>query len=144
MFADVCVMYTTGRRLEALLPVFLWALSGRVHYSWTRIMPRKSTPVYHGHPCMVHSYSNTLFPYLCVLRAESTKGPMYAAWAVRLAMTLLALAAGGVARADIYSFVDADGVTHFSNVPVDKRFRLLLATPGQEERAEPRHGEWLG
>lgn len=33
------------------------------------------------------------------------------------------------ARADIYSFVDEAGVTHFSNVPTDGRFRLLLAAP---------------
>jgi len=57
-------------------------------------------------------------------------------------MTLLTAAAGGVAHADIYSFVDAAGVTHFSNVPVDKRYHLLLATP-VEARAQPRPGKWL-
>jgi len=67
---------------------------------------------------------------------------MYHPWALRFAMTLLAAAAGGVAHADIYSFVDAAGVTHFSNVPVDKRYRLLLATP-VEARAQPRPGKWL-
>src|SRR3981081_4036173 len=55
---------------------------------------------------------------------------------------LLAVAAGEVAHADIYSFVDAAGVAHFSNVPVDKRYRLLLATP-VAERAEPGPGKWL-
>lgn len=34
-----------------------------------------------------------------------------------------------IARADIYSFVDEAGVTHFSNVPTDGRYRLLLAAP---------------
>lgn len=34
-----------------------------------------------------------------------------------------------VARADVYSFTDATGVTHFSNVPSDSRFELLLVTP---------------
>jgi soluble lytic murein transglycosylase-like protein len=33
---------------------------------------------------------------------------------------------GSMARADIYVFVDADGVTHFSNVPVDERYEVLL------------------
>src|SRR5437762_14357376 len=66
---------------------------------------------------------------------------MHARWAVRLAMTVLAAAAGGVAHADIYSFVDGSGVTHFSNVPVDNRYRLLLATP-VEEGAE-HDGKWL-
>src|SRR3984893_3067308 len=67
---------------------------------------------------------------------------MSSPWAVRLATMLLAVAAGEVAHADIYSFVDAAGVTHFSNVPVDKRYRLLLATP-VEAGAEPRPGKWL-
>jgi soluble lytic murein transglycosylase-like protein len=61
---------------------------------------------------------------------------------VRLATILLAVAAGEVAHADIYSFVDGAGVTHFSNVPVDERYRLLLATP-VEAGAEPRPGKWL-
>jgi soluble lytic murein transglycosylase-like protein len=33
------------------------------------------------------------------------------------------------ARADIFAFTDGRGVTHFSNVPVDGRYRLLLETP---------------
>src|SRR5438045_5466816 len=66
---------------------------------------------------------------------------MHARWAVRLAMTLLAAAAGGFAHADIYSFVDGAGVTHFSNVPVDDRYRLLLATPVEEGAEHP--GKWL-
>jgi soluble lytic murein transglycosylase-like protein len=33
------------------------------------------------------------------------------------------------ARADIYGFTDARGVTHFSNVPVDRRVRLVLEAP---------------
>jgi soluble lytic murein transglycosylase-like protein len=48
---------------------------------------------------------------------------------------LLAAGAAGVARADIYSFVDSAGVTHFTNVPVDVRYRLLLATPREEQGA---------
>src|SRR5580704_17052152 len=67
---------------------------------------------------------------------------MTSPWAVLFATMLLAVAAGEVAHADIYSFVDEAGVTHFSNVPVDKRYRLLLATP-VVERAEPRAGKWL-
>lgn len=45
---------------------------------------------------------------------------------------LLVAGAAGVARADIYSFVDSAGVTHFTNVPVDSRYHLLLATPQEE------------
>lgn len=49
-------------------------------------------------------------------------------------MTVLAVQAGSVARADIYTFTDDGGVVHFSNVPVDGRYRLLLAAP-PEKRA---------
>ena len=46
------------------------------------------------------------------------------------AILILALAAApSLARADIYSFTDANGVTHFSNVPSDSRYRLLIAAP---------------
>jgi len=34
---------------------------------------------------------------------------------------------------DIYSFVDTAGVMHFSNVPADTRYRLLLAAPAEEK-----------
>ena len=61
---------------------------------------------------------------------------------LRLALTLLAAGAADLAQADIYSFVDGSGVTHFSNVPVDGRYRLLLATPPQERVARPEN--WLG
>jgi soluble lytic murein transglycosylase-like protein len=33
----------------------------------------------------------------------------------------------GVAHADIFAFTDSNGVTHFSNVPSDSRFKLLIA-----------------
>src|SRR2546429_7300796 len=91
---------------------------------------------------MVHTYCKIhAYPTCHVLRAESKREPMHSPWAVRLAMTALAAAAGGVAHADIYSFVDTAGVTHFSNVPVDGRYRPLLATP-VEARAPPPPGEW--
>ena len=53
------------------------------------------------------------------------------------AVMLFLLGAGGTAQADIYSFVDSAGVTHFTNVPVDARYRLLLATPPEERKARP-------
>jgi len=65
---------------------------------------------------------------------------MRTSWAVRLTMTLVTTVAG-VAQADIYGFVDAAGVTHFSNVPDDKRYRLVLATPTEQPRTHP--GKWL-
>jgi len=46
-----------------------------------------------------------------------------------LILILAVAAAPGLARADIYSFTDADGITHFSNVPSDTRYKLLIAAP---------------
>lgn len=67
---------------------------------------------------------------------------MRAAFLLLLPLTLVAVGAAGPTRADIYSFVDGAGVTHFSNVPVDGRYRLLLATPAEERAVRPEN--WLG
>ena len=50
-----------------------------------------------------------------------------------------------LARADIYSFVDEAGVTHFSNVPTDGRYRLVLAAPPAPAAAPAPGGntQWL-
>jgi soluble lytic murein transglycosylase-like protein len=45
-----------------------------------------------------------------------------------LAILLFATAAE-VARADIYMFTDAGGVTHYSNVPVDPRYERVICEP---------------
>lgn len=45
-----------------------------------------------------------------------------AAWVAALALGAVA----GDVRADIYSYVDADGVVHYTNVPADPQFALLL------------------
>jgi soluble lytic murein transglycosylase-like protein len=41
-------------------------------------------------------------------------------------LILAVAAAPGFARADVYSFTDANGSTHFSNVPTDSRYQLLI------------------
>src|SRR6516162_8793997 len=66
---------------------------------------------------------------------------MRPAMPLRLVVALLAAGGGELAHADIYSFVDESGVTHFTNVPVDARYRLLLATPPEERKARPEN--WL-
>jgi len=51
-----------------------------------------------------------------------------------LIATLLVLGVAS-ARADFYSFVDARGVVHFSNVPVDARYQFLLASPREKTQS---------
>jgi soluble lytic murein transglycosylase-like protein len=59
------------------------------------------------------------------------------------------LAAAGASHADIYAFVDDDGTTHFSNVPVDRRYVLVLgstedgAAAKSESEANPLEGSLL-
>jgi soluble lytic murein transglycosylase-like protein len=53
----------------------------------------------------------------------------------------------GFARADIFAFTDSNGVTHFSNVPSDSRFKLLIASspdPAAAAAAAPGKAvDWL-
>ena len=54
-----------------------------------------------------------------------------------IAILFLAVAAApGLARADVYSFTDASGITHFSNVPTDSRYQLLIAAPTEAVASE--------
>jgi hypothetical protein len=62
-------------------------------------------------------------------------------WKQQLALGVLCSGVAVGARADIYSFVDPNGVTHFSNVPNDSRYRLLLVTPTEERVDRTEH--WL-
>src|SRR5689334_3073907 len=59
-----------------------------------------------------------------------------------LCFATAALLAGGISRADIYFYVDPSGLSHFSNVPSDQRYRLLLAT-ASAEGAAPDAARWL-
>jgi soluble lytic murein transglycosylase-like protein len=59
---------------------------------------------------------------------------------------LLAVAAApGLARADVYSFTDAGGIAHFSNVPIDSRYQLLItsATDGAAAPTKEHAIDWL-
>lgn len=53
---------------------------------------------------------------------------------------LVFLAAGTLlpvaASADIYSYTGEDGAVHFTNVPTDKRFRVVLRTPREASGGE--------
>ena len=67
------------------------------------------------------------------------------AWS-NLIVLLAVAAAPGLARADVYSFTDANGVSHFSNVPADPRYQLLIsAAPieGVAVTAKDKSVDWL-
>ena len=51
----------------------------------------------------------------------------------------------GFAHADIFAFTDSNGVTHFSNVPSDSRFKLLIAaSPNPAATVAPgKKVDWL-
>lgn len=59
-------------------------------------------------------------------------------------LTLIVLAVPfATARADIYSFVDEDGVTHYTNVPDDTRFVLFQKTGDDRVEMSPvRAASW--
>lgn len=51
-----------------------------------------------------------------------------------LVPAVLALLSGPV-QADIYAFVDSNGVRHLSNVPNDPRYKLVMRTPAYSKQA---------
>jgi soluble lytic murein transglycosylase-like protein len=66
------------------------------------------------------------------------------AW-FNLLILLIVCVAPGLSRADVYSFTDPNGVTHFSNVPADSRYQLLIATPTDAVASAPKEKsiDWL-
>jgi soluble lytic murein transglycosylase-like protein len=60
-------------------------------------------------------------------------------------LILAVITVPGLARANIYGFTDAGGVTHFSNVPSDARYQLLIASdePTEMPAAKTHAIDWL-
>ena len=58
---------------------------------------------------------------------------------LRLTLACATLAAAApAARADIFSFIDEQGIAHYSNVPNDARFELMLKSAPQQSEAGAR------
>jgi soluble lytic murein transglycosylase-like protein len=57
-------------------------------------------------------------------------------------IVLICLTGSGAARADIYAYTDAAGVTHYSNVPVDPRYVRVIAEPSIPAAAAPSNAQW--
>lgn len=55
---------------------------------------------------------------------------------------MICLAAPVVSRADIYAFTDASGVTHYSNVPADPRYAVVISEPVLPAVAAATTSEW--
>lgn len=53
-----------------------------------------------------------------------------------LLLTILLFALAPSAEADIYTYTDANGIAHFSNVPVNKNDKVVVATQRDENRSE--------
>lgn len=69
---------------------------------------------------------------------------------IRAACWVLVVALGAVApvcRADIYAYTDSSGTTHFSNVPDDPRYKLIVRAPVETPVGVPadarRAAAWL-
>lgn len=58
-----------------------------------------------------------------------------------LLLTILLFALAPSAKADIYTYTDASGIVHFSNVPDHKNFKIVVAAQRDENRSEPPRGQ---
>jgi len=56
-------------------------------------------------------------------------------WRLLVSLLPITLLLAGPARADIYAFVDSNGIRHLSNVPNDPRYKLVMRTPAYRKEA---------
>ena len=54
---------------------------------------------------------------------------------IRILLLLVLTVSAGIARADIYRYVDADGAVQFTNVPPDSRYKVYLKE--KKKKADP-------
>ena len=60
-----------------------------------------------------------------------------------LFLVTLLMAGGAVAHTRIYTYVDAVGVKHFTDLPDDNRYRLLILTPNERTQSGERYSRAL-
>lgn len=58
-----------------------------------------------------------------------------------LLSTILLFALAPSAEADIYTYTDANRIVHFSNVPDNKKYKIIVATQRDENSSELPHGQ---
>lgn len=58
-----------------------------------------------------------------------------------LLLTMMLFALAPSAKADIYTYTDASGIVHFSNVPDNKNFKIVVAAQRDENRSESARGQ---
>ncbi len=56
-------------------------------------------------------------------------------WRLLAGLVPITLALAGPVQADIYAFVDGNGVRHLSNVPNDPRYKLVMRTPAYRKES---------
>jgi soluble lytic murein transglycosylase-like protein len=63
---------------------------------------------------------------------------MRALYALPLLIPVASVAAGQAAGASVFAFTDPQGIVHYSNVPADARFELVLAAPREGQDLSPK------
>jgi len=56
-------------------------------------------------------------------------------WRLLTGLVPAILAFSGPVQADIYAFVDGNGIRHLSNIPNDTRYKLVMRTPAYRKEA---------
>ena len=81
----------------------------------------------------------TEFTYLRNSRQCAYSVRMRALYALPLLIPVASVAAGQAVGGSVFAFTDPQGIVHYSNVPADTRFQLVLPAPrgGQELHGGP-------
>jgi soluble lytic murein transglycosylase-like protein len=75
----------------------------------------------------------TEFTYLRNTNHRAYSLGMPVLYALPLLIPVASVAAGQAVGGSVFAFTDPQGIVHYSNVPADTRFQLLLAAPRDEQ-----------